>query len=93
MEFDSTPVKTLENHYKVAKEVGLNYAYIGNVPGHPLENTYCPECNNIVVKRFGFDIEGWNLDEYNNCKFCGNKIPITGKLSPNYRKQRFQFVH
>ncbi len=93
MEFDQTPVKTLENHHKVAKEEGINYAYIGNVPGHPLEHTYCPECNNIIVKRFGFDIEGWNLDNNNKCKFCGNKIPVIGKLSPNYKKQRFQFVY
>lgn len=92
MEFDSTPVETLEKHYEIAKQVGLKYAYIGNVPGHPLEHTYCPECKNIVVKRFGFDIEGWNLDEKNSCKFCGNKIPIIGTLSKKYKKNRFQFV-
>lgn len=92
MEFDNTPVRTLEKHYEIAKKTGLNYAYIGNVPGHPLEHTYCPGCNNIVVKRFGFDIEGWNLDDKNRCKYCGHKIPIIGKLSKNYKKKRFQFV-
>ncbi|MFB5622666.1 MAG: AmmeMemoRadiSam system radical SAM enzyme, partial [Nitrosarchaeum sp.] len=92
MEFDSTPVKTLEKHYEIAKKVGLKYAYIGNVPGHSLEHTYCPECKNIVIKRYGFDIESWNLDEKNKCKFCGNQIPIIGKLSKNYKKNRFHFV-
>ena len=92
MEFDSTPVKTLEKHYEIAKEEGLDYAYVGNVPGHPLEHTYCPECKKIVVKRYGFDIQGWFLDDKNNCKFCGNKIAITGKLSENYKQNRFQFV-
>jgi len=92
MEFDSTPVKTLEKHHEIAKKIGLKYAYIGNVPGHPLEHTYCPECNNIVVKRYSFDIQGWNLDEENKCKFCGNQIPIIGKLSKNYKKNRFHFV-
>lgn len=92
MEFDSTPVETLEKHHKIAKEVGLKYAYLGNVPGHPLEHTYCPECKKIVIKRFGFDIDEWNLDEKNQCKFCGNKIPIVGSLSPNYKKDRFRMV-
>ena len=92
MEFEPTPVKTLENHYKVAKEEGLKYVYLGNVPGHPLEHTYCPECKNIAVKRNGFNINEWNLDKYNNCKFCGNSIPITGSLAKNYKRDRFQFV-
>lgn len=92
MEFESTPVETLERHYQVAKKEGLNYAYLGNVPGHPLEHTYCPECGKIVVKRYGFDIQGWYLDEYNGCKYCGKKIPITGRLAENYKRNRFQFV-
>ncbi|MBI3639968.1 MAG: AmmeMemoRadiSam system radical SAM enzyme [Thaumarchaeota archaeon] len=92
MEFESTPIKTLEKHYEIAKKEGLTYVYLGNVPGHPLEHTYCSQCKNIVVKRYGFDIQGWNMDENNNCKFCGNKIPITGKLAENYKRNRFQFV-
>jgi len=92
MEFDSTPVKTLEKHHEVAKREGLKYVYIGNVPGHPLEHTYCPECNNIAIKRYGFDIEEWNLDSHNRCKKCGNQLPIIGKLSENYKRERFQFV-
>ena len=47
---------TLEKHYDIAKEEGLKYAYLGNVPGHPLEHTYCPECKNIVIQRYGFSI-------------------------------------
>ncbi|NIQ06058.1 MAG: radical SAM protein, partial [Candidatus Korarchaeota archaeon] len=38
----STPIKTLEKAYDTAKETGLNYVYVGNLPGHPYENTYCP---------------------------------------------------
>lgn len=93
MEFDPTPVRTLEKHYEIAKKTGLKYAYIGNVPGHPLEHTYCPQCNQIAVRRFGFDIEEWNLDEKNRCRHCGEKIAIVGRLSKNYRKNRFHFVH
>jgi pyruvate formate lyase activating enzyme len=93
MEFESTPIITLEKHHKIAKEEGLKYAYLGNVPGHPLEDTICSECNNIAVKRHGFNILEWNLTVENQCKACGNKLPIIGNLSKNYKKDRFQFVN
>ena len=92
MEFDSTPVSTLEKHHEIAKKTGLKYAYVGNVPGHPLEHTYCPECGKVVVRRFGFDIEQWSLDDANHCKHCGEEIPIVGRLAGNYRKNRFHMV-
>ncbi len=91
MEFDDTPVETLEKHHAIAKEVGLRYAYIGNVPGHPLEHTYCPECKSIAIQRYGFNIVSWNINDNNNCKNCGYRLPIIGKLS-NTRRKRFQFI-
>ena len=93
MEYQSTPIKTLENHYNIAKDVGLKYVYLGNVPGHPWEHTYCSECKQIVIKRYGFDIQGWFLDKNNKCNFCGNPIPIIGSLKKNYKQKRFQFIH
>ena len=93
MDYEPTPIKTLEKHYQVAKQEGLKYVYLGNVPGHPWEHTYCSECNNIVVKRYGFDIQGWNMDKNNKCKFCGNQIPIVGPLHKDYKQNRFHFVN
>jgi pyruvate formate lyase activating enzyme len=87
-----TPVETLEKHHQVAKEVGLRYVYLGNVPAHPLEHTYCAECGSMVVERYGFDITGWNLDEHNRCNKCGNAVPIVGRLSQSAREKRFIFV-
>ncbi len=78
-----TPVKTLERLASIAKEEGLEYVYIGNVPGHPLENTYCPKCGELVVKRYGFEIIEWRLTHDNRCPRCGHKINIVGK----YRKR------
>ena len=92
MEYPSTPVETLEKHYQVARDVGLKYVYLGNVPGHKWEHTYCSECNKIVVNRYGFSIRGWHLDKNNCCEFCGNHIPIEGKLQEGYKQDRFQFV-
>jgi pyruvate formate lyase activating enzyme len=92
MQFGSTPIETLEKHHDIAKEEGLKYAYLGNVPGHPLEHTYCPECKNIVIQRYGFSISSWNLDSDNRCEDCGYPISIIGKPKRT-KKSWFQLVH
>ncbi len=92
LDLPMTPIPTLEKHCEVAKEVGLKYVYIGNVPGHPLEHTYCPGCGRIAIKRFGFDITGWNLDKDNKCKACGYQLPIVGQLAESVREDRFRPV-
>lgn len=79
----STPIETLEKAYLAAKNAGLDYAYIGNVPGHPAENTYCPNCNELVIKRYSFEITRWNLTKDMRCPVCGHEIPIKGKLHPS----------
>ncbi len=89
MNLPHTPVKTLEEHCKVAREEGLRYVYVGNVPGHPWEHTYCPECNSIAIKRYGFDITEWNLDEANRCANCSYQLPIVGGLSSAVSEERF----
>jgi len=89
MDFPHTPIPTLEKHYEVAKEEGLRYVYLGNVPGHRYENTYCAECGFPVVERYGFYIVGWNLDKDNRCPRCGAKIPIYGGLEKTYNENRF----
>jgi len=94
MDFEPTPIETLEKHYDVAKKEGLRYTYLGNVPGHPFENTFCPECNFIVVKRYGFNILSWNLDKYNCGIQCKCPIPIIGnphKVS-NIKRRYFQIL-
>ena len=89
MEFPATPIATLEAHHKVAKEEGLEYVYLGNVPGHKLEHTYCHGCKEIAVKRYGYEIIEWNLDKNNRCKSCGTKIPIEGGLASTVSELRY----
>jgi len=76
----STPLETLEKAYVAARDAGLNYVYIGNVPGHPSENTYCPNCNELLIKRYSFEVVKWNLTKDMRCPVCGQEIPIKGKL-------------
>ncbi|MFQ5861976.1 MAG: AmmeMemoRadiSam system radical SAM enzyme [Candidatus Brocadiales bacterium] len=70
-----TPVRTLERARGIALEAGLNFAYIGNVPGHEGENTYCPDCKEVVIKRVGYTIVH-NTIRDGKCHNCEH--PIAG---------------
>ena len=84
MDLPETPVHTLERLHAIAKEEGLEYVYLGNVWGHPLEHTYCPGCGSVAVERYGFFIRRWLLDETNRCRECGHTIPFVGRLPDDY---------
>ena len=71
-----TPISTLESAYDIARKNGLRYVYIGNVPGHIYNSTFCPSCNRKVVGRTHFDVIEMNLMD-GKCKFCN--FPIQGK--------------
>ena len=78
----STPLKTLEKAWEASSEAGLNYVYLGNVPGHRYENTYCPNCQELLIKRFSFEIEKWRLTRDMRCPACGHDIAIKGQFRP-----------
>jgi pyruvate formate lyase activating enzyme len=92
MDFPWTPVETLEKHVKIGREAGLNYVYIGNVPGHPDESTYCPACKGTLIKRYGYEILEYNLDDNGRCVRCGYQTPIVGPLSKSHSDDRFVSV-
>ncbi|RKZ29569.1 AmmeMemoRadiSam system radical SAM enzyme [bacterium] len=69
----ATPSKTLEMAYDIAKEEGLEYVYVGNVPGDPHEDTYCPVCGKKIIDRTGFWISEYNIKD-GCCGFCGARI-------------------
>jgi pyruvate formate lyase activating enzyme len=70
-----TPVATLENCRSIARAKGLRYVYVGNVPGHSGEHTYCAGCGKIVIKRRGYEILQRHVKANGACAFCGSKIP------------------
>jgi pyruvate formate lyase activating enzyme len=69
-----TPVSTLESAYEIAMKSGLMYVYIGNVPGHVHNSTYCPFCNRRVIHRKNFDILEMNV-VHGKCRFCNSPLP------------------
>ncbi|MBN2198556.1 MAG: AmmeMemoRadiSam system radical SAM enzyme [Candidatus Aminicenantes bacterium] len=70
----STPLSTLESARSVALSEGLRYVYIGNVPGHEAENTVCPSCGRVVIRRVGFQVKDNELQS-GRCRFCRHPIP------------------
>jgi pyruvate formate lyase activating enzyme len=68
-----TPVSNLEQAKEIAMKEGLHYVYVGNVPGHEGETTYCPYCGKAVIERVGYNIVNYNLED-GKCKFCGKEI-------------------
>jgi len=68
-----TPVRTLERAKAIADAEGLEYVYIGNVPGHPAEKTYCPGCGSVVVDRTGYFIESVRIRD-GKCEKCNRTI-------------------
>ncbi len=82
IEIPSTQLKTLEHACETSREVGLAYVYMGNVPGHRYENTYCPNCGELLVKRFNFEILKWRLTKDMHCPKCGHNIPVKGDFHP-----------
>lgn len=68
-------IETLEKAYKMAKNAGIKFTYVGNIPGHEYENTYCPICGDVLIRRFGFQIIENKL-KGRRCPACGEAIPI-----------------
>jgi pyruvate formate lyase activating enzyme len=74
-----TPVKTMQEACKIATEEGIKYVYMGNVPGSDRNNTFCPNCGKMLIRRGYFDIEKYDITPEKTCPICGEHIPIVGK--------------
>ena len=68
-----TPVATLRDARRIGLEAGLRYVYEGNVPGEGGENSCCPACGGLLVKRYGYIIEK-NLISRGACPGCGQAV-------------------
>lgn len=72
-----TPIETLEKAYQIAKDLGMKYVYLGNV-GDSRNNTYCPECGELLIERGGMRMVENKLKD-GRCPACGAEINIGGK--------------
>ena len=72
-----TPVETLRRAREIGLAAGLRYVYEGNVPGEGGENTWCPSCSSLLIKRYGYIIES-NRVSSGACPDCGASIAGIG---------------
>lgn len=77
----STPIETLERAREIGLSAGLHFVYIGNVPGHPGENTYCYNCKKVVISRSCYTIERYDVTS-GKCAFCGASLNIVDDRTP-----------
>jgi pyruvate formate lyase activating enzyme len=69
-----TPLETLERTWRIGKEAGIEFVYVGNVPGHRYDDTDCPGCGARLVHRRGFAVRE-NRVQGGRCPQCGRRIP------------------
>jgi pyruvate formate lyase activating enzyme len=69
-----TPVSTLAHFREIAIAEGIRYAYVGNVPNHDGNHTYCHHCRKLLIARAGYFIREYHL-QGNQCEYCGTSIP------------------
>jgi pyruvate formate lyase activating enzyme len=74
-----TPIATLERAVRVGHDAGLRFVYVGNVPGHAGENTVCPNCKRVLVRRTGYAVEDVAL-RGTFCAMCGENVGVTSVL-------------
>lgn len=84
---DDTPPATLIRAARIGREAGLRYVYAGNLPGHvgDWENTRCPQCGTLLVKRYGYRILEYRLTPEGCCPSCS--AAIAGRWSRSFRRQ------
>ncbi|MEM3526785.1 MAG: AmmeMemoRadiSam system radical SAM enzyme, partial [Candidatus Bathyarchaeia archaeon] len=70
LDLPRTPISTLKKARRIGLEAGLRYVYVGNVPGDEGENTYCYNCGERLIRRFGYEILENKIAD-SKCPKCG----------------------
>ncbi len=72
-----TPLETLHMAREIGLKTGLHYVYEGNVPGRGNENTYCHQCGELLIERWGYSIRK-NTISKGQCPSCSNSVAGVG---------------
>ncbi|MBA7498538.1 GTP 3',8-cyclase [subsurface metagenome] len=87
-----TPFETLDNAYKIAMRAGINYVYVGNIRHKKGGNTYCPNCNHLIIGRSGYRFTKIDITDTKHCPKCQYDLSkdIKGEINRK-ASQRFSF--
>ena len=82
---DNTDAKTLLRAAEIGREAGLRYVYAGNLPGQvgEYEDTFCPECNHRLIRRFGYVIREYRITGEGRCPKCNTQVPGVWPKDPS----------
>jgi len=74
----ATPPDRLEFARECARQAGIKFVYLGNLPGRG-ENTHCPACGKLLIRRSSFATTAVHLTADNRCPACSEQVPIRGE--------------
>ena len=82
-----TTVEDLLRAAEIGRDAGLRYIYAGNLPGmvEDWEDTRCPQCHNMLIRRYGYLIADYRLTPQGHCPNCAHQIP--GRWAPEFDGQ------
>ncbi|MDD5206000.1 MAG: AmmeMemoRadiSam system radical SAM enzyme [Desulfobacterales bacterium] len=69
-----TPPERLRRAREIGFERGLRYVYTGNLPGDEGENTFCHQCGELLIARYGFQVRK-NAISGGRCPKCAARVP------------------
>jgi pyruvate formate lyase activating enzyme len=74
---NNTDAQTLSRAAEIGHEAGLRFVYAGNLPGQvgDYEDTFCPHCNQRLIRRSGYIIREYHITAEGTCPGCNTKIP------------------
>lgn len=78
IEVEPTSEERIRKAYNIGKLTGLKYVYGGNILDEDMENTYCPKCNEVVIKRNGY-LTNIKYTDKGQCEKCKEKIDLVLK--------------
>ena len=88
-----TPYDTLDMAYNIAKEAGLYFPYVGNISHEKGGNTYCPNCDHLLMDRRGYNFKKIDVTDDKKCPNCDYELSndIIGEINkhPSHRSVFF----
>ncbi|MEH2591070.1 AmmeMemoRadiSam system radical SAM enzyme [Bradyrhizobium sp. AZCC 1721] len=88
LDLPRTPALTLTTARDIARKVGLQFVYTGNVHDERGQSTYCPGCGERIIGRDWYDITTWRLTGDGRCGICSTAIPGLFEARPGNWGQR-----
>ncbi len=88
-----TPLKTVLDAHRIAKDVGLHHVYSGNVHHKSTQSSYCTGCGQRVIGRDWYRLSDWNLDDTGHCTRCGTRFAGVVEGPPGTWGPRRQPIH